>query len=702
MTNARILSIDFESYSECDLKAAGVYKYAEHASTDILACSYSVDGGPVQRWTPGEPYPFGQLGDFTVRAFNSSFERQMWNVVCARRYGWQVLPLERFICTAAMCRVAALAGNLDDAGRMLDIRVKKDRPGHLHMLKMCRPATEVQQLLAPKALLRCHHTPEALQRLREYCDIDVIAEMQIREALPAPDQEDLERYWLSEHINDRGLIIDHRFAEIALAFTGEEKAWFNARIAELTGGAATKLTQNKRLKDWLAANLSPEAWAIFHEYVDGVKKPKLDAAARERALAAADDDPELFEPDQLELIELLDASSKAAVAKYASMLGRATGDDVKRVQGAYVFAGGQQTGRFASRGLQVHNFVRNVPSNASEIMKAVHAEGPEALRGHKDDSGNEIPAIHMLSRLVRPTITGCPYGDYDLVWGDFGQIEARMLPWLSGDPDAADRLRVFAEGGDIYEFTCKAMGLAVYEDVDGTPRITKESRQIGKVTDLAAQYSGAAGSIANMARIYRVSISPAEATGLIEGWRSRNLWAVRFWDKLMGAAYGAVRHPLQDFPAGRVVFTYDPSMFGGIGALLMQLPSGRSIHYPGARIEMVTTAWGERTVGLTAMKASWKPAADATEWPRAQLWKGLLTNNATQGCAADILMDAMARAEATVAPVVGHTHDEIIVQSSTPEETAAKLKASMETPPAWAAGLPLAAKVHYGYRYSVA
>jgi DNA polymerase len=692
MVNARTLSLDYETFSECDLKAAGAYKYAQHPSTDILACSYSIDGGPVQRWTPGAPYPFESLGKFTIRAFNAGFERQMWNVVCARRYGWPVLPLERFVCTAAMCRVAALAGNLDDAGRMLDIRVKKDRSGHLHMLKMCRPDSEG---------MRRHHTAEALRRLRDYCDIDVIAEIQIREALPEPDIADLERYWLSEHINDRGLIIDHRFAEIAQAFTQEEKAWFNARIAELTGGAATKLTQNKRLKDWLAVSLSPEAWAIFHEYVDGVKKPKLDAAARERALAAADDDPELFAPDQFELIELLDASSKAAVAKYVAMLARATGDDVARVQGAYVFAGGQQTGRFASRGLQVHNLIRNVHKDSAAIMQAVHADGSEALRGHKDDSGNEIPAIHMLSRLLRPTITGCPYGDFGLVWGDFSQIEARMLPWLSCDPDARDRLKVFADGGDIYEFTCKAMGLAVYADVDGEQRITKESRQIGKVTDLAAQYSGAQGSIANMARIYRVRISPAEAAGLIEGWRSRNLWAVRFWDKLMAAAYGAVRHPLQEFPAGRVVFTYDPSMFGDIGALLMRLPSGRSIHYPGARIEMITTSWGERTVGLTAMKASWKPAEGATEWPRVQIWRGLLANSCTQGASADILMDAMDSAEKTVALVVGHTHDEIIVQSSTPEETAEKLKTCMETPPAWAAGLPLAAKVHHGYRYGV-
>lgn len=683
------LSLDYETYSEADLKAVGVYNYARHPSTDILACSFSLNDTLIGRWVPGEPYPFANIGPFVVRAFNAGFERQMWNEVCRRRYGWPVLPVEQFICTAALCRLNAFAGNLDDAARMLATSIKKDRQGHLHMLKMCRP---------DKDGTRNHHTPEALRRLRDYCDIDVLAECQIRAKLPRPDPADLENYWLNEHINDRGLIVDHLFAAQAVTFAEEERAWFDARIAEITGGAATKATQKQRLKTWLEKQLVPAAWDCLLEYDGGVKKAKLDVNARERLLTAAADDPDLLAPDVLELVELLDASSKAAVAKYQRMLDCSTGGDIRRVQGAYVFAGGQQTGRYASRLLQVHNFVRNVPREAADIYKAVHESGPERLRGYRDEKDREIPAIHMLARLVRPAITGCPYGDFDLVWGDFGQIEARMLPWLADDPAAADRLEVFRSGEDIYRFTADAMGLAIYDDAG---EITKESRQSGKVLELACGYGGGQGSVANFAKLYRVDINPAFASTLVSRWRENNLWAVRFWDQLMRAAFCAVRSPGGKFAAGRVRFRFDPAAFGGIGALWMRLPSGREIAYPGARIEMVTTAWGERTVGLTAMKASWKPKADSTEWPRVNVYHGLLANNCTQGAAADVLMDAIAECAERGLRVVGHTHDEIILESAAAETDAATLKAIMITPPAWAEGLPLAAKVHHGYRYSV-
>lgn len=684
-----VISLDFETASKCDLKTHGVYVYANHPTTDVLCAAFSLDDIFVKQWRPGDPYPFASLGPIQIFAFNAAFERLIWNSVMTRRYGWPEMRIEDFVCTAAQCRMNAIAGNLDDASRMLDVKVKKDRSGHLHMLRMCRPDANGNW---------AHHTREALDRLAAYCVTDVEAEIGVRRKLPEFNGVDLENYHLNEAINDRGLIVDHLFAAQAVTFAEEERAWFDTRIAEITGGAATKATQKQRLKTWLKKQLAPAAWDCLLEYDGGVKKAKLDVNARERLLTAAADDPELLAPDVLELVELLDASSKAAVAKYQRMLDCATGGDIRRVQGAYVFAGGQQTGRYASRLLQVHNFVRNVPREAADIYKAVHESGPERLRGHRDEKGREIPAIHMLARLVRPAITGCPYGDFDLVWGDFGQIEARMLPWLADDTGAADRLEVFRSGEDIYRFTADAMGLAIYDDAG---EITKESRQSGKVLELACGYGGGQGSVANFAKLYRVDINPAFASTLVSRWRENNLWAVRFWDQLMRAAFCAVRSPGGKFAAGRVRFRFDPAAFGGIGALWMRLPSGREIAYPGARIEMVTTAWGERTVGLTAMKASWKPKADSTEWPRVNVYHGLLANNCTQGAAADVLMDAIAECAERGLRVVGHTHDEIILESAAAERDAATLKALMITPPAWAEGLPLAAKVHHGYRYSV-
>ena len=42
-----ILSIDIETYSEVDLGKAGVYRYAEDPSFEILLLAYAFDDGPV-------------------------------------------------------------------------------------------------------------------------------------------------------------------------------------------------------------------------------------------------------------------------------------------------------------------------------------------------------------------------------------------------------------------------------------------------------------------------------------------------------------------------------------------------------------------------------------------------------------------------------------------------------------------------------
>ena len=51
------LWVDFETRSACDLKAAGVYNYAQDASTEVLCMSYAFGEGDVQTWLPSQPFP---------------------------------------------------------------------------------------------------------------------------------------------------------------------------------------------------------------------------------------------------------------------------------------------------------------------------------------------------------------------------------------------------------------------------------------------------------------------------------------------------------------------------------------------------------------------------------------------------------------------------------------------------------------------
>ena len=48
MKPTKRLHLDLETYSACDLKKSGVYKYAEHETTRVLLAAYAIDDDPVE------------------------------------------------------------------------------------------------------------------------------------------------------------------------------------------------------------------------------------------------------------------------------------------------------------------------------------------------------------------------------------------------------------------------------------------------------------------------------------------------------------------------------------------------------------------------------------------------------------------------------------------------------------------------------
>ena len=51
------LGADFETYSEIDLKKAGLHNYATDPSTGVHCLSYGPDPEHVKTWVEGEPFP---------------------------------------------------------------------------------------------------------------------------------------------------------------------------------------------------------------------------------------------------------------------------------------------------------------------------------------------------------------------------------------------------------------------------------------------------------------------------------------------------------------------------------------------------------------------------------------------------------------------------------------------------------------------
>ena len=100
--------------------------------------------------------------------------------------------------------------------------------------------------------------PEEWQLFLNYARRDV-GEMRdvYRKTRPLPLAE-WRQYWAFEHINRRGVAVDLPFVRRAAALAAEDAVASGRRLAELTGGAVTRVTQAKRIAAWLHDQL-PDA-----------------------------------------------------------------------------------------------------------------------------------------------------------------------------------------------------------------------------------------------------------------------------------------------------------------------------------------------------------------------------------------------------------------------------------------------------------
>ena len=307
------------------------------------------------------------------------------------------------------------------------------------------------------------------------------------------------------------------------------------------------------------------------------------------------------------------------------------------------------------------------------------------VRGHQIVPTHGKRVTDVLKGMLRPSLMAAPGSR--LVTADWSAIEARVNPWLSKCPAGEAKLAVFRSGLDPYISNASATFGRSYAEIEAEYDDGKgksDDRQVGKVQELACGFGGSVGAFNAMGRVYGVLMPEAQSRRMVEAWRRANPWAVDQWSALERAYTIAMRQPGHEFTAGRVTYFYDRQH------LWYALPSGRVLCYPHARFDRD---------GISYAKAAWKPAQDAKEWPRARLWHGLACENIVQAVANDLLRDALRRLDAAGQRVILHVHDEIVLEADDVEAAAAQLEAVMVAPPAWAAGLPLAAEVNIRERY---
>jgi len=652
----KTLWLDFETRSKCDLPSRGVYNYAQDISTEVLCMSYAFDDDEVVTWLPGQPFP-AAVADHTgqIRAHNAAFERLIfWFVLCPDHK----IPepkLAQFYCTAAQARANCAPGSLEDVGRFAGASMKKDHRG----------SQLIRLLSVPQADGFFRQDQTLMAEMVAYCEQDVRAMRAISEGMRDLSADELVDYHVNERVNDRGVRVDVELCNAAVRYATVELDEIQQIVREVTDGAITSV-RSPKMRQWVLDRVGPQALELMTVFKDGEAKYSIDKSVRGNLLILAGENPDEVPPDVAEVIQCADDLWASSVAKFQRAANLADRDD-GRVRGAFVFSGGSATGRASSFGLQVHNFPRKC-AKEPELVRAAMVQGGEIVPQY----GKRVTDV--LKQMLRPALLAEPGNA--LVVADWSSIEARVNPWLSGRGD--DKLDIFRNGGDVYKVNASATFRVPVAEVTG------DQRQVGKVQELACGFAGGVGAFAAMGRIYGLLLPEPEARRMVDGWRRANPWAMPFWDSLERCYTAAMRHKGKEFTAGRITYLFD-----GVH-LWYALPSGRILCYPYAKLE---------EDGVTYAKAAWKPAADAKEWPRARLWRGLACENVTQATANDILRYALRSLDAEGFEPVLHVHDEIVLETADPVAAEEAMQRAMCTPPAWAVGLPLGIETTTMTRY---
>jgi DNA polymerase len=620
----------------------------------MLCGAYAFNDEDVQLWWANEPAP-QRLAEYfksggQIRAHNASFDRLItWYAVCAD-YGLAEPALERWYCTATQARANCAPGSLEDVGRFASASMKKDHRGKQLIRMCCIPPFSADA--------------KTLAELGEYAKQDVRAMRAVSQALRQLSDEELADYHVNERINDRGVLVDVPLCEAAVQFAATEKDEIQKIVLEVSDGAIVSV-RSPKMKQWVLERVGPQAQALM---MTEEGKYSIDKTVRANLLALAEENHEEIPTAVADVIQCADDLWASSVAKF-SRLAQLSDEEDSRVRGAFVFAGGAATGRASSYGVQLHNFTRKTAKQPDEVRNAM-------VRGHSITPRFGKRVTDVLKGMLRPALIAGP-GNV-LIAYDWSAIEGRVHPWLSASPAGEAKLDVFRALLDPYIVNAMTLFNLPYD------QITADMRQLGKVQELALGFLGGVGAFEMFGKVYGVRLSPAEAQRAVDVWRRANPWAMQHGGQLEGAYLRAMRNKNHEVTAARVTYLFDGQH------LWYSLPSGRVLCYPNAKFD----AEGN----VTYSKAAWKPAADAKEWPRARLWKGVAVENVTQATANDILRHSLRQLD----DVIAHVHDEVVVE--VPKENAEAVAAYMDrvmcTPPAWATGLPLAAEGVTTTRYS--
>ena len=644
-----MLSIDLETFSDIDLSSCGVYRYVE-GDFHILLFAYAFDDEDVRvvDMACGEELPQevrDAIFDETVikAAWNAQFER-----TCLSRYFGTQLSPDSWQCSMVWAASLSLPLKLKTAAEVLKTGEQKDDAGE-RLIKYFSVPCKPTKTNGGRTRNLPEHAPEDWALFKSYCMQDVRTERDIRhklEAFPLQKSE-WNFYHMDQRINDRGVLIDKTLVEQAITCDMMLSEEMTAKAYELTG--LENPNSVSQLKGWLTERGID---------VDSLGKKNVTALIK-------DLDKHSIDSEALEMMRLRLQMAKSSVKKYQAADRYICLDG--RAHGLFQFSGANRTQRWAGRGIQLQNLPQNHISTldeARELVKLGCFDMVESIYGNTPD---------ILSQLIRTMLI--PKEGCEFIVADFSAIEARVLAWLAGEQW---RMDAFKRGDDIYCASASQMfGVPVVKH-----GINGELRQKGKVAELACGYGGAAGALISMGAL-DMGLSEDELPGLIDDWRTANPHIVQFWWDVEKAAMDTVKDH-RERNVGRIGFQFYAN------TLWVVLPSRRKLAYIKPRLQ--PNRFGRMAMTFESLNA-------ANKWSRGETYSGKLVENCTQSTARDLLAEAMWRMEQAGLDIVGHVHDEVILEVPKGTITVEDVCSIMNQNPVWANGLVLSSAGYRGDYY---
>ena len=663
-----MISLDLETFCENDIKKVGLDAYTAHPTFEVMTMGYRLDAGPLSHWQARlEPFPEEARErlldpDEEKWAFNAGFERRSLVSIGIPT------PVEGWRCSMALAYMRGFTGGLGAVGEqmLLPLDKQKQKVGSRLIRKFCMPQRITRN--QPHRRRDWNTDPDDWELFCEYNRADVMAEEAVRDRLlsyPIPEDEWL-LYELDQRINDRGMPFDRAFATNVSRMSEYRREELLDQMRSLTG-LKNPNSQSELLR-WLREQGYP-----FEDIRENTVK---------RALA--------LDLPCAEVLRLRQWSGKTATKKAATALLSAGEDD--RIRYMYKFVGASRTGRWSGALVQPQNLARTPkfldPEKSSERLDTV----TDLIRN------GEYEIFPLLVEEPMAVLGGTMRGMFRASPGhmlhicDYSSIEAVGLAWASRCERMLD---VFRAGRDIYRDFGMSLYHKAYED------ITSAERQICKSACLGCGYGlgpgkvledGSSTGLLNYASAMGVSLSPEEALTAVRAYRDTYAEVVSFW-WACGDAAQAVLEEHRPVRVGAFLFEYHKPF------LTVRLPSSRLLYYYKPRMEIREfrtgkEVWdGEKMVEeirrrncLTFMGRNQR----TSQWERIVGRGPHLVENLIQALTRDILKVGLQRLDREGFQIVGHSHDEIIVESPVGDSrTWETMRELMIQPIDWLPGFPI-------------